>query len=104
MAILDLYSNRRKRELGEVPDVFLYDGLPKPYPISISIVEHTNVGALMWMEDIYLLFVANTDKPPTVAVVRPESRPSCVTGPPVVRWYAITLLIVFTNLGNEIAR
>ena len=28
MAILDLYSNRRKRELREVPDVFIYDQLP----------------------------------------------------------------------------
>jgi len=35
MAIPDLYSNRRKRELGQVPDVFVYDRLPAKLRVQI---------------------------------------------------------------------
>jgi hypothetical protein len=44
VAILDLYSNRRKRELGEGPDVFIYDQLPQPLRIQIAYILTDAIG------------------------------------------------------------
>jgi hypothetical protein len=35
MTILDLFSKRRKRERGEVPDVYVYDDIPQPLQVQI---------------------------------------------------------------------
>ncbi len=36
MAITDLYSKRRTRELGQVPDVYQYDQIPAPLRVQIA--------------------------------------------------------------------
>ncbi|QXI41846.1 hypothetical protein HU734_016375 [Pseudomonas wayambapalatensis] len=35
MGVLDLFSKRQKRARGEVPDVYVYDGLPQPLRVQI---------------------------------------------------------------------
>ena len=59
MAIHDLYSNRRKRELGEVSDVFIYDHLPVKLRVQIvhilrdAIGERENMGYATPAEGLY---------------------------------------------------
>lgn len=35
MPIFDLFSKRQKRLRGEIPDVYVYDGLPPPLRVQI---------------------------------------------------------------------
>jgi Domain of unknown function (DUF7014)/AbiJ N-terminal domain 4 len=44
MAILELFSTRRKKERGEVPDVFVYDELPKELRIQVIFILHDALG------------------------------------------------------------
>src|SRR5437867_2600952 len=44
MAILELFSTRRKKERGETPDVLTYDELPKELRIQVVYILHDALG------------------------------------------------------------
>jgi hypothetical protein len=44
MAILDLFSTRRKKERGEAPDVFVYDALPRELRVQAIFILHDGLG------------------------------------------------------------
>jgi len=44
MAILELFSTRRKRERGEAPDVFVYDALPRELRVQAIYIVHDALG------------------------------------------------------------
>jgi hypothetical protein len=44
MAVFDLYSKRRKRELGNEPDVFTYDNVPQPFRTQIVHMWNEAIG------------------------------------------------------------
>lgn len=44
MAILDLFSTRRKRDRGEAPDVFAYDVLPRELRVQAVFIVHDGLG------------------------------------------------------------
>jgi hypothetical protein len=44
MAILELFSTRCKKERGEVPDVFVYDELPRELRTQIVFILHDALG------------------------------------------------------------
>jgi hypothetical protein len=44
MAVLDLFSTRRKKERGETTEVFLYDSLPKELRVQAMLIVHDGLG------------------------------------------------------------
>src|SRR5438105_1539030 len=44
MAVFDLYSKRRKRELGQTKDVFTYDKIPRELRIQIIHIWNDAIG------------------------------------------------------------
>ena len=62
MAIFDLFSKRQKRARGEMPDVYVYDNLPRPLRVQIvHIVRDTlrNLYGEYWENEAYI-FVNQT--------------------------------------------
>ena len=45
MAIRDLFSKRQKRQRGDVPDVYVYDQIPKPLRVQLVQVIQDGIGA-----------------------------------------------------------
>ncbi len=63
MAILDLYSKRRKRELGQMPDVYSYSEIPEQLRVQIIYIWRDAIGhpqsihPASWVNNNYCLIV-----------------------------------------------
>ncbi len=60
MAVLDLFSNRMKRQRGEVPDVYKYDDLPDKLRVQIIHIWRATLGHRVEI-DIYPLPFSSTE-------------------------------------------
>ena len=45
MSIFELFSKRQKRLRGEVPDVYIYDSIPKPLRVQIIHIWQDSLGS-----------------------------------------------------------
>jgi hypothetical protein len=44
MTVFDLFSKRQKRSRGEMPDVYVYDDVPKPLRVQLVQILHDGIG------------------------------------------------------------